>query len=385
METVQDYFRSLIDFSGDVSDDLIHKPKKFRSIFISDFHLGTSVCLAGPLVQFLNHTESEYLYLVGDIIDCWKIGVHRPRKFGKLFTGKHYDQSQMTVLQKIVRKSRHGTKTIIIPGNHDEVLRDFVGNGYGNVAIFFDARHETKDGRYFLVMHGDSFDEIIRTYRQLSILGTQTYNVAAKFSLRVDQWRKNLRINHILEMLNLSSHWSLAEVIAAHTDDKTYSELYVRTMMGHLSSENAKIYSRRQHQPFHSREPYYSGIIGGHTHIPDELDFHSLIDDKTGQPMGPVTVKYINDGHWTGPPGEELDQSWWDAEQPSSCTAVVEYEDGTLGHVRWHPARGVVPFYPRSKFSFRISNLPIALPDLTPAAKQKKSKPLPVSARINVA
>ena len=225
-------------------------------------------------------------------------------------------------------------------------------------------------------MHGDSFDGVIRNYRQLSIFGTHAYSLAGKLSIQIDKWRKNLRVNHILEILNLSSHWSLAHAIATRTEDSTYSELYVRTMMNHLFHKNAEIFSRRKHQPVHAQEKYLNGIIGGHTHRADEIDFHSPIDEKTGESIGPLSVKYLNDGHWTGPPGSDLladtNGEWRENPDKPTCTAVVEYEDGTLGHVQWQPGKGVVPFRPRSKYNTELGGpTPLVLAQ---AAAQHKTK-----------
>jgi UDP-2,3-diacylglucosamine pyrophosphatase LpxH len=343
--TIQSYYKSVLLPSEDVSDSLIHRPHRYRSVFVSDLHLGTASCRAHDFVQFLNHLQTEYLFLVGDIFDFWKMGIFHPMKLGKLLGAGVLRRSQLTVVQKLLRADRHGVKTVFVPGNHDETLRDFVGARLSNIMFLRDVVHETTDGRRFLVLHGDCFDGVIRQHRWLSILGTHAFEVVAKLSIRLDRWRKHARINRVLEYLGLESHWSLAHAIKNRADGRAYTESYSQAMLTYLFTRNAEIYARRQQRPTIPREPYYSGIICGHTHVPEVRHFSSPIDTETGEAIGPPTVTYLNTGHWTGRPQDEtmIAAAGDDALQRPPCTAVVEELDGRVRAIRWVPGKGIVP------------------------------------------
>lgn len=125
-------------------------PRHYRAIWISDIHLGTRGCNADLLLDFLRSTESDYLYLVGDIVDFWRL-----RK------SWYWRQSHNDVIQKILRKARKGTRVIYIPGNHDECFRDFCRHRFGRVVVLDQAIHTAADGKRYLVLHGDQFDGIV--------------------------------------------------------------------------------------------------------------------------------------------------------------------------------------------------------------------------------
>jgi len=145
--------------------------RRYRTIWISDIHLGTRGCKAEFLVDFLRHTDSDYLYLVGDIIDGWRL-----RK------SWYWAQSHNDVIQKILRKARKGTKVFYIPGNHDEWLRNWVDLQLGGVELVQDALHVTADGRRLLVLHGDDFDGIVRYAKWLALLGDGAYELSLKLN-----------------------------------------------------------------------------------------------------------------------------------------------------------------------------------------------------------
>jgi UDP-2,3-diacylglucosamine pyrophosphatase LpxH len=122
----------------------------YRTIWISDLHLGTRGCKAEFLLDFLRYTEAETIYLVGDIIDGWR-----------LKKSWYWPQTHNDVIQKILRKVRKGTRVIYVPGNHDEWLRDFTQLQFGGVEVVEDEIHVTADGRRLLVIHGDAFDAVV--------------------------------------------------------------------------------------------------------------------------------------------------------------------------------------------------------------------------------
>src|ERR1700752_2887869 len=136
----------------------------YRAIWISDIHLGTRGCKAEHLLEFLRTHESDFLYLVGDIVDGWQIR-----------RSWYWHQSHNDVVQKILRKARKGTKVIYVPGNHDEAARHYCGLLFGGVELRAEAIPETADGRKLLVIHGDQFDTVVRHAKWLAVLGDWAY------------------------------------------------------------------------------------------------------------------------------------------------------------------------------------------------------------------
>ena len=349
--TIQSYYRNILSPGEDISDTLVHGQHHYRSVFVSDLHLGTMSCRAGDFVQFLNHLQTEYLFLVGDIFDFWKMGIFTPVKLGKLLGAGTLSRSQLTVIQKLLRADRHGVKTVFVPGNHDEALRDFVGARLNNIMLLREAVHETADGRRFLILHGDRFDGLVRQHRWLSILGTHAFEVLAKASLVIDRCRKHTRINRVLEYLGLESHWSLAHAIKTRSDGRTYTESYSQAMLAYLAARNAQIRARRQHQPPAACEPYFAGILCGHTHVPEIRQFRSPVDVDTGEAIGPEIVTYYNTGHWTGRPHDGAIATGEGNERGShpTCTGVVEHLDGRMEPIRWVPEKGIVSCLPKDE------------------------------------
>ncbi len=141
--------------------------RRYRTVFISDVHLGQRAAQADVLLDFLRHVEADTYYLVGDIIDFWKVR-----------RGPHWPQAHNDVLQKLLRKARKGARIVFIPGNHDECLRDYCGMHFGGIEICRDTMHTTADGRRYAVLHGDEFDVIVRYARWLAFLGDRSYELA---------------------------------------------------------------------------------------------------------------------------------------------------------------------------------------------------------------
>jgi len=139
----------------------------YRTLFISDVHLGTRAAQADLLLDFLRNNDAETIYLVGDIIDFWRIR-----------RGAIWPQSHNDVLQKLLRKVRKGTRVVFIPGNHDEAMRQYCGMQFGGVKIARQTIHTTADGRRYLVIHGDEFDVVVRYAKWLAFLGDRGYELA---------------------------------------------------------------------------------------------------------------------------------------------------------------------------------------------------------------
>ena len=140
---------------------------QYRSIFLSDLHLGTRNSQADLLLDFLKYNEAEHIYLVDDIIDGWHIK-----------RGWYWPQAHNDVVQKILRKVRKGVKVTYVPGNHDEFARDYCGMSFGGIEVVERAIHITADNKKFLVIHGDQFDIVVCNARWLAYLGDWAYEWA---------------------------------------------------------------------------------------------------------------------------------------------------------------------------------------------------------------
>lgn len=142
-------------------------PKRYRTLFLSDLHLGARGAQADLLLDFLRHNDADVIYLVGDIVDGWK-----------LKNGWYWPQAHNDVVQKMLRKARKGARVIYVPGNHDEFARDYTGLTFGGVEVIEEAVHETADGKKMLVIHGDQFDIVVRHARWLAFFGDWAYDLA---------------------------------------------------------------------------------------------------------------------------------------------------------------------------------------------------------------
>ena len=144
-------------------------PKKdkvrYRTVWISDLHLGTKACRVEPLLDFLSTIECEYLFLVGDVIDLWAL----KRKW-------YWPQSHNDVIRKILKRSSKGAHVVYIPGNHDENFRGYIGLTFGGVEIKREATHTTADGRKILMLHGDEFDSVVTNHQYLTAFGDVCYD-----------------------------------------------------------------------------------------------------------------------------------------------------------------------------------------------------------------
>src|SRR5262245_34911722 len=165
---------------------------RYRTVWLSDTHLGTPGCQARPLLKFLETHDCEFLYLVGDIIDFWR-----------LKRSPHWTQGHSDVVRTILSKARAGTMVTLIPGNHDEYLRRFCDLQFGNIMVTREAIHRTADGRLLLVVHGDEFDGITRCHRWVALSGDIGYEML----LVLNRW-----FNEARRLLGLP-YWSLSAYV----------------------------------------------------------------------------------------------------------------------------------------------------------------------------
>jgi UDP-2,3-diacylglucosamine pyrophosphatase LpxH len=141
--------------------------ERVKTLFLSDIHLGTRGCQAAALLGLLKYYDAETIFLVGDIIDGWR-----------LKSVWHWPALHNVVLQKLLRKVRKGTRIVYIPGNHDEFMRAYVGEDFGGIEIAEEAIYELTDGRKALILHGDKFDMVVRNMKWLALLGDWAYDFA---------------------------------------------------------------------------------------------------------------------------------------------------------------------------------------------------------------
>ncbi|MXQ10032.1 UDP-2,3-diacylglucosamine diphosphatase [Microvirga makkahensis] len=219
---------------------------RVRTLFLSDLHLGTKGCQAEALLDFLRRYDAETIYLVGDIVDGWR-----------LKSGWYWPQSHNDVVQKLLRKVRKGSSLVYVPGNHDEFLRDYVGVSLGGIELAEHAIHETADGKRYLVIHGDQFDLVVRHARWLAFLGDGAYT-AALFV--------NTYLNIVRRKLGLT-YWSLS----------AWAKLRVKNAVNFISRFEELLAAEARRQEV-------DGVICGHIH-------HAAMHENFG-------VSYVNTGDW---------------------------------------------------------------------------------------
>jgi len=241
-------------------------PLHFRTIWISDVHLGTPGCQAQRLLEFLRATESETLYLVGDIIDGWQL----KRRW-------YWEQSHNNVVQTVLKKAKKGTNVIFVPGNHDEVIRQFIDLDFGGIKIRDELVHTTANGKRMLVIHGDRFDGVIACAKWLAYVGDNLYTMILKFNQWFNSWRARAGL----------PYWSLSQYLKGKVKNAVN---YITSFEDALAAEAAK--------------KGLDGVICGHIHKPEIRDING--------------ITYCNDGDWV-----------------ESLSALVEDETGELRLVTW--------------------------------------------------
>ena len=221
-------------------------PTHYRAIFLSDLHLGTRGCQAEILLDFLRHSSCDHLFLVGDVVDGWKMK-----------RGWYWPQSHNDVVQKLLRMGRKGAQVTYIPGNHDDRVRDFCGSHFGGVLVARDAVHQTADGRRMLIVHGDEFDGVVRHAAWVAFAGDIAYRSMIRLNTLVNQLRRRFGFGY----------WSFS----AYLKSKVKNAVRYVAAFEHALAHEA---IRRG----------LDGVICGHIH-------HSAMREIDG-------VLYVNDGDW---------------------------------------------------------------------------------------
>jgi UDP-2,3-diacylglucosamine pyrophosphatase LpxH len=219
---------------------------RWRSIWISDVHLGTRHAQVDALLEFLKGTSSDYLYIVGDLIDGWE-----------LKRNWYWEDSYNTLIQKLLRKQRKHTRIIYVTGNHDEFLESFVGLTFGKLSLVKEAIHEAADGRRYLVIHGHQFDGLTHFNRLLERLGSRLYD----WVLNLNQYLNRLRRQFGL------GYWSFAAFLKSKAKSAVqYVTEYESVMMSLAAAHQV------------------DGVICGHIH---RAEIRQIGD-----------LTYLNAGDW---------------------------------------------------------------------------------------
>ena len=259
----------LSDFANSkpsIPERATHSRRQYRTIWISDVHLGTRGCNAEMLIDFLDHVDSEKMYLVGDIIDGWRL----KKKF-------YWPAAHNDVVWRLLKRAKRGAEVIYIPGNHDEVVRQFCGLDFGGVAIRRNAIHETADGRKLLVLHGDEFDAITLSHRWLAHVGDVAYETMMGLNRLVNRWRR---------FWNLP-YWSLSK----------HAKAKVKNAVEFISHYEDVVAQAAAHRGV-------DGVVCGHIHTAEYREIPG--------------IQYYNDGDWV-----------------EGCTALVEHFDGRMEVLHW--------------------------------------------------
>jgi UDP-2,3-diacylglucosamine pyrophosphatase LpxH len=244
------------------TDDLHH----YRTIWLSDIHLGSPGCQALYLLEFLRLHRADTLFLVGDILDGWQL-----RK------GWYWPQAHNDVVQKLLRMARKGTRIVYVPGNHDELTRQFIGLSFGGIEIVEDAIHVTADGKRLWITHGDLFDGVMQHARWLAHLGSWLYGLLLEMNRGFNAVRRRLGL----------PYWSMSQYLK-HKAKRATS--FINDFEHVMSAE--------------ARRRGCDGVVCGHIHKPEIR----MIDGTL----------YCNDGDWV-----------------ESISALVETHAGELRLVHW--------------------------------------------------
>jgi UDP-2,3-diacylglucosamine pyrophosphatase LpxH len=246
--------------------------QKYRSVWISDIHLGSRGCKAKLLDNFLAATRCDNLYLVGDIIDGWNLGRG----------SSYFPQSHVNIIRRVLSKARKGTAVRYVIGNHDEFLRKyhdfFEDRDFGNIEISDEFVHETADGRKLWIIHGDLYDGVTRYHAWISHLGDIAYNILIALNSIYNRLRQQFGLGY----------WSLS----------SYLKKKVKSAVSFINSFEESV----AHE---CRKREFNGVVCGHIH-------HAEIKQIDG-------ITYYNDGDWV-----------------ESCTALVEHESGIMEIITWH-------------------------------------------------
>jgi len=267
------------------------RPKReVRTVWISDVHLGTRGCNADMLIDFLASIECETLYLVGDILDGWRLS-----------RGWYWPDAHNEVVRRILKMAHRGTRVVLIAGNHDEMLRPYAGLSFGGVELALQAIHTTADGRRLLVTHGDEFDGVVLYARWLAFLGDKAYEILLKANRWVNLVRRQFKL----------PYWSLSSYMKKRVKNAVQFICAYEEAVAHAA-----------------RDIGVEGVVCGHIHCAEIRQ------------IGDVT--YYNDGDW-------VESCTALVEDFAGVLAIVDWADVCAKEAAAASTRGTETSAPRAK------------------------------------
>jgi UDP-2,3-diacylglucosamine pyrophosphatase LpxH len=255
--------------------DISPLTQRLNAVWLSDIHLGSRGCRAEFLLDFLEHTQCNVLYLLGDIVDLWAL----KRSF-------YWPGSHQAVLRRIIAKAAEGTRVVYVPGNHDMLARDIAARQFLDIEVATEAVHTTADGRRLLLIHGDQFDHVVLCSRFNRWVGNASYSLLLALNQLANGVRRQLRL----------PYWSLA--------------YYVKNRVGNARAAIETFERAAVHE---ARRRGFDGVVCGHIHQPELR----VIDD----------LLYCNDGDWVESCTALVEHRggrlglvhWGDLQQPIKC------------------------------------------------------------------
>jgi UDP-2,3-diacylglucosamine pyrophosphatase LpxH len=248
---------------------MVNETFRHRAIFISDVHLGTWGCQAEALLDFLSRNEAETIYLIGDIVDCWR-----------LRQSWYWPKAHDDVVQTLLARAKDGTRIVYVPGNHDEAFRKYFGTHLAGIEVTAQAVHETSDGRRFLVLHGDEFDGLVNYAKWLAHLGDHAYVALLMLNAMYNRLRHRLGF----------SYWSLS----------AYVKLRVKNALRFIDDFERAVAEV-------ARRKNVDGVICGHIHHAEIRRFGDVL--------------YLNDGDW-------VESCTAVVERPNGSLEIIRWADG---------------------------------------------------------
>lgn len=253
----------------------------YRTLWLSDIHLGCRDCKAEFLLNFLADNEADRIYLVGDIVDFWAL----KRRV-------YWPASHNAVLNLLLKKAQQGTEVVYLPGNHDELMKPYVELLFGSIQIHQEFVHETVTGKRLLMLHGDKYDSVVCFGKFHAMLGDVLYDVSLWLNRQCHGIRKRLGL----------PYWSMAS--------------YIKTK---VKKANEAIRRYRDAAIADAKEQGVDGIICGHIHHPQM----EMVDG----------ILYCNDGDW-------IENCTLMVENQSGDLKLLRWQDGAnqtqvIGQVNW--------------------------------------------------
>jgi UDP-2,3-diacylglucosamine pyrophosphatase LpxH len=290
---------------GEPMPDETRNVRHVRALFLSDVHLGMRPTRIGQLVDFLRHHEAETIYLIGDIVDGWRLA-----------RAWYWPPIYNEFVEDLLDKAARGTRIVVLPGNHDEFLREYLGTYFGEVEFVDRTVHTTALGRTYLVMHGDQFDVVVAHAKWLAHVGDWAYRMALRVNIFINWVRRRLR----------RPYWSLS----AWAKNKVKNAVSV---IGRFEEALT----------LEARDTGVDGVICGHIHFAD-------MHDRLG-------IHYINTGDWV-----------------ESCTAICETPEGQFELIKWVAQLQPVPKPPKEGGVLRLRRKKV-VPDIeVPPARGQASQ-----------